>query len=170
MGKPTGGKFYAPYQEAYINKVSSNTVAAIVNDYSASLEVFYMALPEAKADYAYADGKWTVKDVLQHVIDAERIFTYRLLRIARHDQTPLPGFEENDYAANAGASARSLDSLKEEFSAVRKSTDLLLLSLTEEQLERSGITNNTEVSANAIAYVLFGHLLHHKEILEQRYL
>lgn len=170
MAKPTGGIYYAPYQEKYIHKINSNTVADIVKDYAAQIAAFYNALPEAKADYAYASEKWTVKDVLQHVTDTERIFSYRLLRIARNDKTPLPGFEENDYAANAGASARSLASLKEEFNAVRAATDLLLLSLTEEQLNHTGVTFHTEVSANAIAYVLYGHLLHHKEILEERYL
>lgn len=159
-----------PYQEKYINKVNSDTVADIVKDYAQQIAAFYNALPEAKADYAYAPEKWTIKDVLQHVIDAERIFAYRLLRIARADKTPLPGFEENDYAAIAGASARTLTSLKEEFNAVRAATDLLLLSLTEEQLDRTGTTSGVEVSANAIVYVLYGHLLHHKEILEQRYL
>lgn len=170
MAKPTGGKFYVPYQETYINKVNSDTVTDIVKDYSAQIATFYNALPEAKADHAYAPEKWTIKDVIQHVIDAERIFAYRLLRIARKDKTPLPGFEENDYAVTAGASARTLSSLKEEFNAVRTSTDLLLLSLTEAQLDCTGFTSGVEVTANTIAYVLYGHLLHHKEILEQRYL
>lgn len=170
MAKPTGGRYYAPYHEAYISKVNSDTIPAMVNDYAASIASFYNALPEAKADYAYAPGKWTLKDVLQHVTDAERIFACRILRIARNDKTPLPGFDENFYADTAEAAGRSFTALKEEFNAVRKSTDLLLLSFNETQLERTGIVNDTEVSANAIAYVLYGHLLHHKEILEQRYL
>ncbi|BAV05207.1 DinB superfamily protein [Filimonas lacunae] len=170
MAKPANGIYYAPFQEAYISKVNSDTVPAMVSDYTGTITTFYNALPEAKQDYAYAQDKWTVKDVLQHVIDTERILSYRVLRIARNDQTPIPGFEENDYAITANAGSRSLDALKEEFTALRKSTDLLLLSITEEQFNNTGTSNNTKTSANALAFIIYGHLLHHKEILEQRYL
>ena len=111
-----------------------------------------------------------MKDVIQHLIDAERIFAYRALRFARKDATNLPGFDENSFAANANAGSRSLQSLQEEFKAVRKSTDLLLLSFTEEQLQQKGMGNNNSITVNAIAFITFGHLLHHKEILEDRYL
>lgn len=107
--------------------------------------------------------------MLQHVIDAERVFSYRAMRISRNDSTPLPGFDENEYAKYSGASARSLSSLKEELAAVRNATDLLLQSFTEEQLAIKGTASNQPVTVNALAYIIYGHLIHHKNILEERY-
>lgn len=170
MAKPTDGEFYAPYQATYINQIQADTIPEVVSTYSPIAEAFYNSLPEEKGDYAYAADKWTIKDVLQHVIDTERIFAYRLLRIARGDKSPLPGFEQDDYYITAQASRRSMTSLKEEFTAVRKSTDLLLASLTDEDFERTGTTSGFAASANAIGYLVFGHLMHHKQILEERYL
>ena len=108
--------------------------------------------------------------MLVHVIDAERIFSYRVLRIARKDKTPLASFDENTYAENSLAHERSFADIKEEFLALRKSTDLLLASLNEEQLSQQGISSDLPVTANALAYIIFGHMLHHKQILEERYL
>jgi uncharacterized damage-inducible protein DinB len=161
---------YAPFQEAYISKVQSNDVHAILEKEAPTVETFYLNLPESKADYRYAEGKWTLRDLLQHVIDTERILSYRLLRIARKDETPNPSFDEESFAANAGTASRSFDSLKEEFKAVRRSTDHLLKSLNEDQLSSIGISSNHRASANAIAFVIFGHLMHHKAIIEERYL
>jgi hypothetical protein len=169
MPKPIATDFPA-YFSRYISKADANSLAEAVTIYAKSLLHFYTGLPEAKADYAYAPGKWTVKEVVQHVIDAERIFSYRVLRIGRKDTTPLPSFDENSYAENSLANNRSLASLKEEFVAVRKSTDLLINSLSEEQLAQEGVSSNLPITANAIGYIVFGHLLHHKEVLEERYL
>ena len=104
------------------------------------------------------------------MIDTERIMQYRLLRVSRNDSTPLPGFDENLYAQNAKANTRSFVDLKEELKALRKSTDLLVSSLSENQLSNSGIASDKKITANAIAFILFGHLLHHKKIIEERYL
>ena len=131
---------------------------------------FYTSLPEEKADHRYAEGKWSIKELLLHMIDAERIFGYRALRIARKDQTPLPGFDENSYTPASKASGRTLQSLKDEFAAVRKATDILLSTFDEEQLSQRGTASNHPVTANAIAFIIFGHLIHHKQILEERYL
>lgn len=161
---------HPPYFSKYINLVAANSVAEAVTIYSPLLEKFYTGLPADKADHAYAPGKWSIKDLLQHVIDTERIFSYRILRIARKDKTPLASFDENSYSENANARHRTLSSLQEEFMAVRKSTDLLLNSLSAEQLTETGIASNMPVTANAIGYIIFGHLLHHKQILEERYL
>ena len=168
MARPLTGDAM-PYFEKYINFVQGNSIAEAMENHSTELNKFYNDLPESKADYAYAEGKWTIKEMLQHLMDAERIFTYRLLRISRADTTPLPGFEENEYAVAARANDRSLQSLKEEFTALRISTDLLLKSLTEEQLNRKGTTNNNPITANAIAFIMYGHLLHHQNILIERY-
>jgi hypothetical protein len=169
MPKPIAADFPA-YFSRYISKANANSLSEAVSIYAASLVDFYTGLPEAKADYAYAPGKWTIKEVLQHVIDAERVFSYRVMCISRKDKTPLPSFDENSYADNSLAANRSLASLKEEFIAVRKSTDLLIGSLSEEQLATEGISSNLPITANAIGFIVFGHLLHHKEVLEERYL
>jgi len=161
---------YAPFYHTYVSKVSGNNIKEVMALYSAPLLDFFLALPEEKADYRYADGKWTVKELLLHIIDAERIFAYRALRIARKDATPLAGFEEDDYATNSYAASRSLQSLKDELAAVRRSTDILLDTFNEEQLAQRGTASNQPVTANAIAFIVFGHILHHKKILEERYL
>lgn len=169
MPRPSADEYNAFFQN-YISKATGESVLEIITRHSDVLDAFYNGLPEEKAMYAYAPGKWTIKEVVQHLIDAERIFTYRLLRIVRNDKTPLPGFDENAYTVQAQADQRTLASLKEEFTAVRKATTLLLQSLTAVQLGRTGISNNAIISANALAFIIYGHALHHKEILEQRYL
>jgi uncharacterized damage-inducible protein DinB len=161
---------YPPYFDNYIKLVEADTVNEAMQKYSSSLLAFVKSIPANKVDYRYAEGKWTVKDLMQHVIDAERIFAYRALRVARHDQTPLPGFDENSYAAAAKAENRWWESLLNEFEVVRRSTDLLLESFSEEDLQQRGTTSNSPNTVNAIGFVIFGHLLHHKKILEERYL
>jgi uncharacterized damage-inducible protein DinB len=169
MAKPIKGE-YGAFYEGYVSKVDADNLKEAVIKYSIPLLEFYLNLPEEKANYQYAPDKWSLKDLLQHVIDTERIMQYRLLRIARHDKTPLPGFEENDYAISANAKARSFTALKEELAALRKSTDLLIQSLSEEQLCNIGIASGSNVTANAIGYIIFGHMMHHKIIIEERYL
>lgn len=161
---------YAAYYETYVAKVKGDTVKDIISTYSQPMMNFYTALPEEKADHRYAEGKWTVKELLLHIIDAERIFAYRALRIARKDKTPLPGFDENSYTPASKASERTFQSLKDEFAAVRKATDILLSTFDEEQLSQSGTASEHPVTVNAIAFIIYGHMLHHKQILEERYL
>lgn len=158
------------YFGRYISQVNADNLSGALSVYSKPLIDFFSALPEAKANYSYAPDKWTVKELLQHIIDTERILSCRLLRIARKDKTPLASFDENSFASNSAANERSLSSLKEEFMAVRKATDLLLNSLTEAQLAEKGIASDLPVTANAIGFIIFGHLLHHKQVLEEKYL
>lgn len=169
MPKPLSGD-YPAYFEGYINQVEVTDIQDAVKLLSHPLTYFFLNLPDEKGDYAYAEGKWTLKDLFQHMIDTERIMQYRLLRVSRNDSTPLPGFDENLYAQNAKANTRSFVDLKEELKALRKSTDLLVSSLSENQLSNSGIASDKKITANAIAFILFGHLLHHKKIIEERYL
>jgi hypothetical protein len=169
MSKPQAGDF-PPYFQGYIGKVDAESASKLAEKYGKALTAFYTGLPETKADYAYAPGKWTLKDLLQHVIDTERIMSYRLLRIARKDETALASFDENSYAENANAASRSFASIKEEFLAVRKSTDLLLQSLQPEQLANAGVASGNRMTANALAYIIFGHMLHHQSVIEERYL
>ncbi len=169
MAQPTK-EDYGAFYEGYVSKVIAKNLYEAVDIYSQTLTSFFVDLPNEKADYSYAPNKWSLKDLLQHIIDTERIMSYRLLRIARNDQTPLPGFEENDYAINANAGIRTFDSLKKELQAIRQSTDLLIASLTEEQLNNAGTASGQRATANAVGFIIFGHLLHHKKIIEERYL
>jgi uncharacterized damage-inducible protein DinB len=161
---------YAAWYAGYVNRTTGDNPTVLIEKYSAIVNAFVENLPEEKANYAYAEGKWTVKQVVQHLIDSERIFVYRALRFCRKDATQLSGFEENDYASNDFSEQRSFNSIKEEFYALRKSTDLFITHLNEEQLQQSGEANNNAVTVNAICFIIFGHLLHHKAILEERYL
>jgi uncharacterized damage-inducible protein DinB len=161
---------YAAYYDTYVSKVEGETVAELMNKYNEPLLQFYTSLPEEKGDHRYAAGKWTVKELLMHIIDAERIFSYRALRIARKDQTPLPGFDENTYTPASKASARTLQSLKDEFVAVRKATDILLSTFDDEQLSQRGTASNQPVTTNAIAFIIYGHMIHHMQVLQERYL
>jgi len=159
----------APYYTRYINLVEGNTVREIVDKYAFDIQEFYNALPDDKADYAYAENKWNLKQVVQHVTDAERVFAYRALRIARNDKTPLSSFDENAYVENGFTDVRALSSLKQEFNSVRAATDIFLLSLNDEQIMRMGVASNNPVSVNALAFIIYGHLVHHKNIFKERY-
>jgi uncharacterized damage-inducible protein DinB len=159
----------APYYQKYIALAQGNTINEIVNNHAFDMQEFYNSLPDDKADFAYAENKWTIKQVLQHLTDAERVFAYRALRISRNDETPLASFDENEYVKNGFANQRSLSSLKQEFNAVRAATDMFLLSLNNQQVMRLGTASNNPVSVNALAFIIYGHLLHHKNILQERY-
>ena len=169
MPVPQEGQ-YPEYFKGYISKVDAGSPVEAIAKYATDLEIFFMELPESKALYSYAPGKWTINELLQHIVDAERVFAYRLLHISRNDQTPLAPFDENSYTLNSRANNKSLAAIKEEFTSVRKATDLLIMSLEDDQLNYSTITRNTSITGNAICFIIFGHMLHHKTILEERYL
>jgi uncharacterized damage-inducible protein DinB len=168
MSRPAAGT-YAPYFERYINLTQGNHLYDLQRNHSQKITQFFSSIPEEKVADAYADGKWTVKEVIQHIIDTERIFSYRLLRIARNDTTPLPGFDENNFTVNAHAHHRSLGSLIEEFFAVRKTTDLLIDSIQPQALQLVGTASNHPCSANALVFMIYGHILHHINIFKERY-
>lgn len=128
------------------------------------------SIPEKKMDYRYADGKWSIRELLCHMIDAERIFAYRALRFARNDKTNLPGWEENDYAPQANASNRSLKKIADEMQHLRVSTIDMFEGFTEEMLTRKGTANNNEMSVVALGFIIPGHETHHRNILKERYL
>ncbi|WP_456315431.1 DinB family protein [Pseudomonas shirazensis] len=131
---------------------------------------FVQNIPMDKFDYRYAEGKWTIKDIIQHIIDCERIFAYRALRFSRADATPLASFEEDDYAKNTNATARSIQDLLTELSALRHSNVLFYKSLSEEQLQRIGTASNNPISVRALGFVIIGHQKHHQKVFEERYL
>lgn len=160
---------YAPFYKTYIEKVKGEDLHLILSQASRVSLVFWQAIPQELADYAYAPGKWTIKQLLNHIIDTERIFAYRALCIARGDETPLPGFDENDYADAAKVNHRSLLDLVHEFQAVRSATLALFNSFGEQELTRMGTVNGNAISVNAIGYIIIGHALHHEGIVRERY-
>jgi uncharacterized damage-inducible protein DinB len=128
------------------------------------------SIPEEHGEFRYAEGKWSVKELLCHMIDVERIMAYRALRFARNDKTPLHGFEENDYAPEANAENRTLSSIAEEMARLRSSTVDLFASFKSEMLMRKGLANNVELSVLTLGYIIAGHESHHRKILKERYL
>jgi DinB superfamily len=158
------------YFHNYINQVAEDELLTALYKQSPELIRFFENIPEEKQDFAYAPGKWTLKDLLQHIIDAERIFTYRALRIARKDSTPLAGFDEELYAQTAQAGKRSWDDLLDELKAVRKATEILFASFDENQLAHTGISSNESINVLSIGFITVGHCNHHTRIIKERYL
>ncbi len=161
---------YPTYFATYINMIGELDVLARMTENARTLPQFFLDLPHEKQNFSYAEGKWTPKELLQHIIDAERVFQYRALRIGRNDATPLPGFEENDYAKNCNASTRTMQSLAEEFKLVRYSTLALINSFDEHVWHQTGTASGHRVSTSAIIHAILGHELHHVKIIKERYL
>lgn len=170
ISKPNEGE-YAPYAIMYIKLVPDD--GQVLNHLQKNFEQLrqlILPLPEERLRYRYAEGKWTIKDIVLHVCDTERIFAYRALRFARGDATGLPGFEQEDYARTGGANERSVQDLLLEFATVRSSTLALFNSLPDESLSRSGTANGRLLTVRAAAYHIAGHELHHVNIINERYL
>jgi uncharacterized damage-inducible protein DinB len=167
INRPDPSEF-ASFYAGYIGKVPDSGPAALLKEQIGTLEKL-RALPEDKANFAYADGKWTVKELIGHIADAERVFSYRLTRIARGDSTPLAGFDENAWAKTAPHARRPIASVVDEMIAVRRSTLALVDSLDESSIGNKGVANNNPVSARAICWIMAGHTKHHLDILHERY-
>lgn len=159
-----------PWFHNYIKLVPEDDIKKAFANPQNTLIDFLNSIPATKHDFRYAEGKWTIKEVLQHLIDSERVFAYRALRIARKDTTPLHGFDENHYAANAKADKRSWNELMEEFQLVRRSSEIFFRSLDEDQLEANGTASDSPTYVTALGYIIIGHGLHHKNVLQERYL
>jgi uncharacterized damage-inducible protein DinB len=161
---------YAPFYAGYVSQLED---VNLIEELEISLHdfiKFVQNIPMDKFDYRYAEGKWTIKEIIQHLIDTERVFSYRAMRISRNDKTPLPGFEENDYVDNTNANERNLQGLLTEMALVRQSTIALFKSFSEEQLTRTGVVSNSPVSVRAIGFITIGHQKHHQKIFQERYL
>lgn len=169
MPRPVSGD-YASFYHRYISLVGEDDLLPAFATNELEMEKFLNALPESKANYAYADGKWTVKQLLQHMIDTERIFAFRALWFARKHPAPLDGFDENEFAAVATAGGRSLSSLVTEYLQLRKSTVQLFESFNADELQQVGLANKNPVTVNALGFIVIGHFLHHRNILTERYL
>ena len=165
-GDDERASFYADY----IAETPDGDVVDLLTEQGSRIAQLVRGIPEARGGHRYAEGKWSIKDVVQHLCDAERIFSYRLLRFARGDATNLPGFDEGTYVQHAGADGRTLAGLSEEFKAVRHATIALITPLDDEAMSRRGTANNNPVSARALAWIMAGHAEHHARILRERYL
>jgi uncharacterized damage-inducible protein DinB len=170
IAKPVPAE-YAPYTISYIGLLPDDgLILEHLLENLAATSDFLRALPAEKLSYRYAEGKWTIKEILAHIIDDERIYAYRALRFARNDQTELPGFEQDDYALESGANERSLDDLLQEFATVRHATVSLFESFDSKVLTRTGIASGNVMSVRAAAYHIAGHELRHINVIKDRYL
>jgi hypothetical protein len=167
-GRPEPGE-YAPYYDRYISLIPGSDILKTLDSERRKTMLLLSGRDEDEGNIRYAPDKWTAKEVLGHVCDTERIFAYRALRIARGDRTPIEGFEQDDYVRNGPWARLALADVIEDYIAVRRATLTLLRNLDEAAWTRRGIANKNEVSVRAIAYVIAGHELHHRRILEEKY-
>ncbi len=168
MNRPEPSEF-ADFYATYVSKVPGKDVLGVLEAQRLQMLQLFAGRSERDGSFRYAPGKWTVKEVLGHINDTERIFTYRALRIARGDQTPLPGFEQDDFVRNGAFAERTLSGLAEEFAAVRNATLALFRSFPEDAWSRRGVASQKEVTVRALAFITAGHQIHHRLILEERY-
>jgi len=161
---------YDPHYETYVTKVPEGNLLTILEAQRRETQDLLASIPDGRALHRYAPGKWSMKEVVGHVTDAERVFSYRALRFARGDQTPLPGFDEQVYAPAGKFDLRTLPDLAAELDAVRHATIALFGSFDQVSLARHGPASNNEVSVRALAYIIAGHERHHVGILRERYL
>lgn len=167
--RPEPGE-YAPYCEKYVAQITGNDIVSTLDEQCRQMVSLLSRLSEADGDLRYAPEKWSLKGVVGHVCDAERIFAYRALRIARNDPSPLAGFDENDYAKNAPFERRPLANVIEDYRAVRSATLTLFSNLDAAAWTRRGVANQQPVTVRALAYIIAGHELHHRRIVEEKYL
>jgi hypothetical protein len=167
-GRPQAGE-YNPYYDRYISLVKGENILSILDDERRKFVLLLSGRSENDGNFRYAPDKWSVKELIGHLNDAERIFAYRALRISRGDQTSTEGFEQDDYVRNGPFNHCSLEELVEDYIAVRRATVSLFRSLQPDDWSRRGIANKNEVTVRALAWIIAGHDLHHRQILEERY-
>lgn len=161
---------YAEFYANYVALVEETDIVAALQNQVADLENIFAGISEEKSAFAYAEGKWTIKQLLGHLIDGERVFSYRALRISRADQTPLPGFEENSYVANSNFTARTIADMLEELTLLRRSNVIFFNNLSDAARLYTGTASDAKVSVRAIGFIMVGHITHHINILKTRYL
>ena len=165
-----GSDEYLEYYGTYIGRVPDGDIVETMKSQGKEMSAFLRAIPESRADFSYAPGKWTIRQIIGHLADAERVFAYRAMRFARADATLVPGFEEDDYVANGPFTRVSLSDLIDELEHLRAATILFFRALDAEAMSRRGTANAHEISVRAIAFIMPGHASHHVEVLRSRYL
>ncbi len=158
------------FYRTYVRFLQDETVVEQLQSSAKDFNYLLNTFSNEKAEHRYAEGKWSIKDLVQHIIDAERVFCYRAMRFARNDKIELPGFEQDDYANTASADRRDIQDLMSEFTSTRYSTISFFSSLTDEDLKRTGTASGAQFSVEILGYVISGHLLHHLEVIRERYL
>ena len=161
---------YASYYKKYVDTVVGDDVIWVLNNQINDFLDLLETIPEEKKTHSYAEGKWSIAELLGHVIDTERIMAFRALWFARNEPSPLPGFEQDNFIKYSHFNKRTLRSFMDEFAHLRKANNILFASFGEEALHRKGVSNNKEVSVNALLFIIAGHLNHHMTILKERYL
>jgi hypothetical protein len=161
---------YAAYYETYVSLVDETDIVPTLQNQLAEMQNLLGEITEEKAAHAYAEGKWTIKELIGHLIDGEKIFAYRALRVARGDETPMEGYEQDGYIENGNFNDVSLAELTEEFSLVRRANILFFKNLSDKAWRRAGTANNSGISVRALAFIMVGHVQHHANILKTRYL
>ncbi len=169
MARP-GDKEYADFYHTYVTKVQAIEVTDALLEGLQILSEVISNIDEADSEYRYEAGKWSIKQIISHLIDAERIFSYRALRYARNDKTSLPGFSENYYSENTNADERTFSDLINESNRLHQSTLDLFMSFNDEMLSRSGIANKNEIRVLALGFVTAGHKIHHAKVIKDRYM
>jgi hypothetical protein len=168
LSRPQPGE-YVPYYDKYISLIAGNNIIEILEKQLQDFPKFFAGRAEKDGELRYAPEKWSVKQVLGHLNDTERVFSYRALRISRNDKTPIEGYEQDDYVRYGPFEQRRLSNLVQEFTCVRNATISLFRNLDREAWTRSGVANKNEVTVRVLAYIIAGHLVHHRTILEERY-
>ncbi|HLO81102.1 MAG TPA: DinB family protein [Chitinophagaceae bacterium] len=169
MARPVASD-YAPFYETYVKLVQDDDLIKAMQASLIEIHDELESIPAGKFDWAYAEGKWTVRALLQHMIDAERVFAYRAMAFARGEKQELPGFDENEYARVANVTARNISEMKEELLTLRRSVYFMYKGFTEQDLTRSGVANKNAVTVNALGYIMIGHVRHHFNVIKERYL
>jgi len=161
---------YAPFYKNYIKSLGTVDLFEILNNSLEDLLLTIKHLPEEKLNFSYQEGKWTIKELVQHIIDAERVLSYRALRFSRNDSTDLQGFNEDWYVENSNGNDRNIEDLLNEFSFVRNSTISLFKSFSDEMFTLSGSINGSDMSVRALGFIIAGHQIHHLKVIKEKYL
>jgi len=161
---------YNNFFKPYIDKAGDSSLLTSLKKGKKKTIKFFKKIPSSKLNHQYEDGKWTPKDILLHIIDAERAFSYRSLQFARSDNADLEGFDENEFVPNANAGSRSLKSLLKEYKVVRKASIVMFKTFSDETLKRKGRASDSSLSVRAAGFLICGHEIHHKQIIKERYL
>lgn len=168
MNRPEKSE-YAEYYEKYVSLVEETDIVSALKNQASEIENLFNKMSDEKSNFRYAAGKWKIRELLGHIVDAERVFAYRALRFSRNDETPLASFEENSYVANGNFGNTKLADLAAEFSLLRQSNVLMFKNLTVEAWNKTGTASDNKVSVRALAYIMVGHVRHHINILKERY-
>ncbi|TAF82936.1 MAG: DinB family protein [Sphingobacteriales bacterium] len=161
---------YAPFYQPYISLVGNMDIQRKLKNQMNTIDDFFVDIPEEKRDYAYADGKWTIKQILAHLIDTERVMVYRAMRFSKNDSTPLEGFDHDAYVANTNLDAITYDNLVDEFLILRQAHLFFFKSLTDADCKKKGMANGHVVSVGALLYIIAGHAEHHINVIKEKYL